>query len=412
MLKSLNLQGAFKSSISSFMISLYRNAFGGLSRQVWLLALVMFINRSGGMVIAFLTLYLTLKLGFSITSAGFVMVVFGIGSICGTFMGGKLTDKIGYFPVQLWSLLLGGIMFLLISQTQNYYTICTLVFLLSAFGEAYRPANTASIADFSTPQTFTRSVSLIRLAINLGWSIGPAIGGFLASREYKLLFWADGLTNIGAAVLVFLFLRGTRRQKTDNQVVTPKTNPKDSPYKDQKYLVFLVLTTLYAVAFFQLFTIGPLFYKQVCKLTEIQIGYILGLNGLLVALVEMILIYKIEGKFQKLSLISFGVSLVVVNYAIFLFTNNYAWLIVGIVFATLSEIFAMPFMNSFAIERSKPHNRGQYSALHSMTWSVAQISAPLIGTQTIAHFGFDALWYVLGSFGIISAVGFRWLEGK
>ena len=412
MLKSLNLRGAFKSSIPSFMISLYRNAFGGLSRQVWLLALVMFINRSGGMVIAFLTLYLTLKLGFSITSAGFVMVVFGIGSICGTFMGGKLTDKIGYFPVQLWSLLLGGIMFLLISQTQNYYTICTLVFLLSAFGEAYRPANTASIADFSTPQTFTRSVSLIRLAINLGWSIGPAIGGFLASREYKLLFWADGLTNIGAAVLVFLFLRGTRRQKTDNQVVTPKTNPKDSPYKDQKYLVFLVLTTLYAVAFFQLFTIGPLFYKQVCKLTEIQIGYILGLNGLLVALVEMILIYKIEGKFQKLSLISFGVSLVVVNYAIFLFTNNYAWLIVGIVFATLSEIFAMPFMNSFAIERSKPHNRGQYSALHSMTWSVAQISAPLIGTQTIAHFGFDALWYVLGSFGIISAVGFRWLEGK
>ena len=412
MLKSLNLRGAFKSSISSFMISLYRNAFGGLSRQVWLLALVMFINRSGGMVIAFLTLYLTLKLGFSITAAGFVMVVFGIGSICGTFMGGKLTDKIGYFPVQLWSLLLGGIMFLLISQTQNYYTICTLVFLLSAFGEAYRPANTASIADFSTPQTFTRSVSLIRLAINLGWSIGPAIGGFLASREYKLLFWADGLTNIGAAVLVFLFLRGTRRQKTDNQVVTPKTNPKDSPYKDQKYLVFLVLTTLYAVAFFQLFTIGPLFYKQVCKLTEIQIGYILGLNGLLVALVEMILIYKIEGKFQKLSLISFGVSLVVVNYAIFLFTNNYAWLIVGIVFATLSEIFAMPFMNSFAIERSKPHNRGQYSALHSMTWSVAQISAPLIGTQTIAHFGFDALWYVLGSFGIISAVGFKWLEGK
>ena len=412
MLKSLNLRGAFKSSIPSFMISLYRNAFGGLSRQVWLLALVMFINRSGGMVIAFLTLYLTLKLGFSITAAGFVMVVFGIGSICGTFMGGKLTDKIGYFPVQLWSLLLGGIMFLLISQTQNYYTICTLVFLLSAFGEAYRPANTASIADFSTPQTFTRSVSLIRLAINLGWSIGPAIGGFLASREYKLLFWADGLTNIGAAVLVFLFLRGTRRQKTDNQVVTPKTNPKDSPYKDQKYLVFLVLTTLYAVAFFQLFTIGPLFYKQVCKLTEIQIGYILGLNGLLVALVEMILIYKIEGKFQKLSLISFGVSLVVVNYAIFLFTNNYAWLIVGIVFATLSEIFAMPFMNSFAIERSKPHNRGQYSALHSMTWSVAQISAPLIGTQTIAHFGFDALWYVLGSFGIISAVGFRWLEGK
>ena len=392
------------------MISLYRNAFGGLSRQVWLLALVMLINRSGGMVIAFLSLYLTQKLGFSVVDAGFVMVIFGIGSICGTFIGGKLTDLIGYFPVQLWSLFLGGIMFLLISQTENYYVICILIFLLSTFGEAYRPANTASIADFSTPETFTRSVSLIRLAINIGWSIGPAIGGFLATRDYKLLFWADGLTNIGAAVLVLTFLRGTRKQKSDSQVIKPEIDLKDSPYRDRKYLIFLLLTTLYAIAFFQLFTIGPLFYKQACNLSEIQIGYILGLNGLLVAFIEMVLIYKIEGKFQKLSLISFGVSLVVVNYVIFLFTHNYAWLIVGIVFATFSEIFAMPFMNAFSIERSKSHNRGQYSALHSMTWSVAQISAPLIGTQTIAHLGFDALWYILGSFGIISAVGFKVLK--
>jgi predicted MFS family arabinose efflux permease len=392
------------------MISLYRNAFGGLSRQVWLLALVMLINRSGGMVIAFLSLYLTQKLGFSITEAGFVMVLFGVGSICGTLSGGKLTDKIGYFPVQLWSLLLGGIMFILLSQVQNYYLFCVLVFLLSSFGEAYRPANTASIAAYSTPETFTRSVSLIRLAINLGWSVGPAIGGFLASRDYHLLFWADGLTNIGAALLVLSFLRGTRIQKTDNQIVKPKINPKDSAYRDKKYLVFLVLTTLYAIAFFQLFTIAPLFYKQVCQLSEIQIGYILGLNGLIVAFVEMILVYKIEGKFEKLSLISFGVSLVVINYVIFLFMHNYAWLIVGVIVASLSEIFAMPFMNAFSIERSKSHNRGQYSALHSMTWSVAQISAPLIGTQTIALLGFDTLWYILGSFGVISAVGFSLLK--
>lgn len=394
------------------MLSLYRGAFGGLSRQVWLLALVMLINRSGGMVIAFLTIYLTQKLNFSIIEAGFVMVIYGIGSIFGTFTGGKLTDKIGYYPVQLWSLFLGGIMFLMLVHVENYYLFCGLAFFLSALGEAYRPANTASIADFSTPATFTRSVSLIRLAINIGWSIGPAIGGFLASRDYHLLFWVDGFTNIGAAILVFSFLRGTRRQKTDKQAAKIIKDMNDSAYRDRKYLFFLVLTTLYAMAFFQLFTIGPLFYKQICQLSEIQIGYILGLNGLIVAFVEMVLVYKIEGRFQKLSLICFGVSLVVVNYVIFLFTHNYTWLIVGVIFASFSEIFAMPFMNAFSIERSKPHNRGQYSALHSMTWSVAQISAPLVGTQTITYLGFDALWYILGSFGVISAVGFYWLNKR
>lgn len=392
-------------------ISMYRNAFGGLSRQVWLLAIVMFINRSGTMVIAFLTVYLTQKLHFSVQEAGLVMTMFGVGSIFGTWMGGKLTDKIGYYPVQFWSLFLGGIMFLIMVQTQNFYLLCFDAFLLSSFGEAYRPANSASIADFSTPETFTRSVSLIRLAINVGWSIGPAIGGFLAARDYKLLFWADGITNIGAGLLVWAFLRSTRKKKETvvSEVIIDK---KDSALRDRTYMIFILLASLYAIAFSQLFTIGPLFFKQACKLSEVQIGYLLGLNGLVVALFEMIFIYKIEGKFRRLSLISLGAFLVVPNYVIFLLTHNYIWLIVGIIFATFSEMFAMPFMNAFSIERAKPHNRGQYSALYAMSWSVAQISAPLIGTQTIALFGFDALWYILGSLGLIATFGFGALRNK
>lgn len=393
------------------MISLLRNAFGGLSRQVWLLAIVMFINRSGTMVIAFLTVYLTQKLHFSVQEAGVVMTMFGVGSIFGTWMGGKLTDKIGYYPVQFWSLFLGGIMFIVMVQAQNFYILCIYAFLLSSFGEAYRPANSASIADFSTPETFTRSLSLIRLAINLGWSIGPAIGGFLAVRDYKLLFWVDGFTNIGAGIFVWAFLRSTRRkkQKVISEVVIDK---KDSALRDRPYMLFILLASFYAIAFSQLFTIGPYFYKEACNLSEIQIGGLLGLNGFVVVVFEMIFIYKIEGKFKRLSLISFGAFLVIPNYVIFLLTHNYHWLIIGIVFATLSEMFAMPFMNAFSIERAKPHNRGQYSALYAMSWSIAQISAPLIGTQTIALFGFDALWYILGSLGLVATLGFGALRNK
>lgn len=393
------------------MVSLFRNAFGGLSRQVWLLAIVMFINRSGTMVNVFLTVYLTEKLHFSVQEAGLVVTMFGVGAIFGTWMGGKITDKIGYYPVQFWSLFLGGIMFLVMLQAQNFYVLCFYAFLLSSFGEAYRPANSASIADFSTPETFTRSLSLIRLAINLGWSIGPAIGGFLAAKDYKLLFWADGFTNIGAGLLVWAFLRSTKkkREAVINEVVIDK---KDSALRDRPYIVFILLASLYAIAFSQLFTIGPYFYKEACNLSEIQIGFLLGLNGLVVVLFEMIFIYKIEGRFRRLSLISFGAFLVVPNYIIFLITHNYIWLIAGIIFATFSEMFAMPFMNALSIERAKPHNRGQYSALYAMSWSIAQVSAPLIGTQTIAAFGFDTLWYILGSFGLIATFGFGALRNK
>jgi MFS family permease len=394
------------------MLQLLRNAYGGLSRRIWLLGLVMLINRSGGMVISFYTVYLTQKLHFGITQTGIVMGVFGVGSILGAWLGGRLTDKIGYYPVQFWSLLLGGIMFIIVGQISTFYLLCFCTFFLSTFGEAYRPANTASIAHFSTPETFTRSVSLIRLAINLGFSIGPAIGGFLASRNYELLFWADGLTNIAAAGMVWLFLREKTIQQVDNQVVKEKINPKDSPRHDRIYLAFLFYATLYAMAFFQLFTVVPLFYKTVCKLSEIEIGLLLGLNGLLVAVFEMILIYKIEGRWKKLNFIAFGMILVSFSYLIFLFFHSYWWLVLGIVIASFSEMLAMPFMSSFAVERSKQHNRGQYSALYQMTWSVAQISAPLIGTQMIAQFGFNSLWYFLGGIGLVAGLGIKNLERK
>ena len=85
-------------------IGLYRASFGGLPREIWSLSAVMLINRSGTMVIPFLTIYLTQTLGFSLVQAGYVMSFFGAGSLVGTILGGRLTDRIGQYPVQMGSL--------------------------------------------------------------------------------------------------------------------------------------------------------------------------------------------------------------------------------------------------------------------------------------------------------------------
>jgi predicted MFS family arabinose efflux permease len=391
------------------MKKLLHQTFGGLSKEIWFLSLVMLINRSGTMVIAFMSVYLSQELGFSIPQTGVIMVAYGLGSLTGTWLGGKLSDIFGSFPVQFFSQLLGGIMFLVVSQTENYVFLIITSFLLSTLGEAYRPANTSAIAEFSNPGNFTRSVSLVRLAINLGWALGPALGGLLASVNYKWLFYVDGITNIFAAGLVFVFLRKPIKNKIKNRSHEIKNV---SVFKDKVFVWFIVFVTFYAIAFFQIFTIGPLFFKRDCGFSEKEIGILIGINGLLVVMIEMILISKIDGKFPKLKLISFGTFLLIINFIIFVFSHNYWILMIALVFATFSEIFAMPYMNTFSLERANEHNRGAYSSWYSMAWAIATVSSPLMSTQIIDRLGFSYLWGLLGIFSIISMAGFIWIHKK
>lgn len=190
-------------------LQLYRNAYSGLSKEIWWLALVMFINRSGTMVIPFLTVYLTSK-GYSLAQAGYVMAAFGCGAILGGYLGGRVTDRFGHYYVQVFSLLLNGIFFIILAQMQTLLQFAICIFLLSTLGESFRPANSAAIAAYSNEINRTRCYSLNRLAINLGWAIGPAVGGFLASIRYSLLFWVDGLTCIFASLLLYFLFSAQR----------------------------------------------------------------------------------------------------------------------------------------------------------------------------------------------------------
>jgi predicted MFS family arabinose efflux permease len=184
---------------------LYKNAYSGIPRPVWWLALVMFVNRCGTMVIPFMTVYLTTR-GFSLAQAGYVMAAFGTGSIVGSYLGGKLTDRLGSYRVQIFSLLLNGVLFIVLGQMRTLTQFAVCIFVLSSVGEAFRPANSVAIANYSDDFNRIRCYALNRLAINLGWSIGPAVGGILASVNYNLLFWTDGLTCIAASMVLLFFM--------------------------------------------------------------------------------------------------------------------------------------------------------------------------------------------------------------
>ncbi|MBK8702462.1 MAG: MFS transporter [Saprospiraceae bacterium] len=254
-------------------IRLYRNSFAGLSRDIWLLAAVTLLNRAGTMVIPFMTVFLTYQKDFTLQQAGWVMTSFGLGSVLGSYTGGWLSDRYNFSKVQFWTLLLSGIMFIVLQTVDGVWHMCIAVFVLSAIADAFRPANMAAVATYSTPETRTRSLSLNRQAVNLGFAIGPAVGGWLAATKgYNWLFWVDGLTCIAAAFLLRILLTPKARQAELEKPAAQNTAVLISAYRDWHYLAFMVITMFSAIAFMQLFYTYPVFLKSEYHFIEVYIG--------------------------------------------------------------------------------------------------------------------------------------------
>jgi predicted MFS family arabinose efflux permease len=392
--------------------TLYKNAYSGLSPSTWLLSTVMLINRSGTMVLPFMTIYLTSPaMGYSVGKAGVVMSLFGLGAVTGSYVGGKLTDRFGFYPVMLITLLGGGILFMVVGQLKSYPLICIFTFLLSFVNDAFRPANSTAIVSYSKDENRTRSYGLHRLAVNLGWAVGNTMGGFLAAINYELLFWVDGCTNIFAALLLWYFLRPSRAQKVVAKKEEAPADPRHSAYRDRLYLWFILLTILFATNFFQvMFYVNP-YYKIVHHFPEQIIGVIGALNGIMIAVFEMVLVYKLEGRHSSLYYIVRGVILVGCSYLLLnIFHVNYVVAFTMTFVWTIGEMLAMPFMNTFWTSRSAAHNRGQYAALYSIAWSVAQTAGPLVGGLIVDHFSWSSLWWISAVTCFVTALGFVWLN--
>jgi predicted MFS family arabinose efflux permease len=391
-------------------LRLYRRAYTGLSPSVWLLAGVMLINRIGTMVLPYLTLYMTERLHYSVTQAGIVMAVFGSGAFIGTFLGGRLTDRFGFYYIQLLSLLFGGLALIGLQFVTNFYALCVSVFLFTLLGDSFRPANQAALTYYATPETRTRSFSLNRLAINLGWTIGASLGGFLAQLDFRLLFWADGLTCLLAALVLLLRLPVPPQQVYSIDRPDNAQQPQLSPYRDRTYLFFATLATLYFMGFMQFFSIVTLYFQDVLHLTKTHIGALMSLNGLIIVLIEVALVYSLEQRIRnRLSLAAIGSLLLGVAYLLMTQTQLAGVALWTVLVITASEMLAMPFMLAFAANRGSAQNRGQYLALYSMGSAVAQTLTPALGTQVVAHFGFTANWLLLAGLSGLAAAGFWWL---
>nr|MCU0389256.1 MFS transporter [Chitinophagaceae bacterium] len=303
---------------------------------------------------------------------------------------------------------------MLYGQVKDFGILCILTVLLSLVADAMRPANHAAIASYSSSANLTRSYTLNRLAINLGWSVGGGLGGILAAIDYQLLFWVEGGTFILAGLLIWILLPWTEQSAKKFSLKSNRPPGVIQPWQDKVFLKFITFATLFTTAFFLVFRLVPVFWRSEWSIGERGIGLLLGLNGIIIAVMEMVLVRRWEQRGNNLRYIVAGCIACSIGYLLLMlpWATGMVLALIFMVAITMGEMLAFPFISSFIMLRSTEHNRGAYATANTLSWSVAQIIGPSGGGWIAEQFGFFWLWGVLIVLCLITGLGFYSMAPK
>ena len=423
-------------SVISKILQTYRTAYAGLPREVWLISAALLINRFGTMVLPFLMLYLTRELEFGETSAGSLLSVYGFGAIIGTYFGGRLTDRVGAIRLQIL-LLFGSVpMFLALPFCSSWTSIAACLFALSVFSEGVRPANSTAVAQMAPEGLQTRAFALQRMALNLGFSFGPVIGGLLTTISFFWLFVVDAGTTFLCAVALILFFGFGRNLPTftplEEEAVssiapvskgivepTEEASPFDSPWRDRRYLSFLGLLLIGSIIFFQFQSTYPLYLQDHYGLSELGIGLIFSVNTLVIILFEMVLVEYVR-RWRLLVLVGWGCFFSCLGFGILPYGDTVLFCVFSMLLLSLGEMLSMPLSSGWVAQRSRNSDQGWYMGLYSMNYSVAFLIAPALGGAiyeidsfqlfSIDWSGPELIWNTSILVGILVLLGFCWLD--
>jgi MFS family permease len=368
---------------------------GSLPREIWVLFATTLINRAGTMALPFLVLYLTKNLGVSAGDAGLVLAFYGVGALVTSPVAGHLCDRVGAVRIMTLSLVASGALLLLFPLAHSYGLILALALAWAVISEAFRPASLAIITDLVAPEQRKSAFALSRLAVNIGMSIGPAAGGFIAVASFHALFYIDGATSILAGLMMAAAFgaRGTPGKRGGAAPATATGLPlgETSVLKDRRLLYFLVALIPVEIVFFQTQAAMPLFLVRDLGLSEATYGILFAINTVMVILIEVPLNSAMSDWPHRRAL-ALGALLCGVGFGALAVATNVAGVAVTIVVWSFGEMVLLPGASAYVADIAPAERRGVYMGFFQMTFSLAFAVGPWVGTLVMERWGAPSLW--------------------
>jgi MFS family permease len=376
-----------------------------MPREVWILFTATLVNKAGSMVLAFLVLYLTRSLGFSVGVAGTVLLLYGAGALVAAPISGVLSDRFGPIRIMRGSLLLSGVILLVFPAAKSLGLVVVLTLVLSILAEAFRPANLTIFGDLVQPEQRKAAFAVNRLAINLGMSVGPAAGGFLATISFRSLFLVNGLTSLAAGAILAAASFPRHRHAADTRELEAAVSPFLHPsrgYRDRRLIFFLAGVFPVAVVLFQHLSSMSVFLVNDLHFSAATYGLLFSLNCLLIVFLEVPLNIATSHWPHRRTL-ALGALLFGIGFGALALAWDVWSIAATVVIWTFGEMFFFPGMAAYLTDIAPASRRGEYMGLSQMVMGLAFMIGPWGGMLILGRFGGKTLWGTMFLLGLGAA---------
>lgn len=383
-------------------------------RAFWIFCVIVFIDRLGGaLLFPFYALYLTQKFGISMTEVGGLFALFSVSGFVGSGLGGALTDRLGRRGVLIFSLIMSSLSALVMGVVNSLAAFALLSVVVGVLGSVGGPAHDAVVADLLPPEKRAEGYGIIRVVFNMSVVIGPAIGGFLASRSYLALFIADAVISLIAALIVQLSLPETKpapHPDAQPETVAQTFGGYGRVFRDSLFMAFVFVTFLEVIVYMNMNTTLGVYLRDVHSVPLVKYGWIISLNAIMVVLFQFGITRALRNQ-KPMLMMAAGTALYAIGFAMYGFVNTYLMFLLAMVVITIGEMVVSPFSQALVAQFAPEEMRGRYMAVFGLSWGAGFAVGPALAGLVLDNLNPSWLWYACGVVGTISALGFMLLNG-
>ena len=396
------------------MFTKFKRSYNEYPGTFKVLVLATFIDRMGFfLMFPFFALYMTAHFSVGMIEVGILFSIFSAGNIIGGIMGGALADKYGRRIMILIGLIASGVSSIfmgIVNDLNVFYILAAFMGLIGNFGG---PARQAMVADLLPPEKQAEGFGILRVAVNLSATVGPILGGFIATQSYLFLFIADAISSLITGIIVYFVIPETKPEKKEGEVeetVVKSVIGYKEVLKDWRYMLFLSVSAITVIVYMQMNATLSVFLRDIHGFPTQYFGFLLSMNALMVVVFQLWITKKLS-KYSPMKMMAVGTLFYMVGFSMYGFVSESYLFFIAMALITIGEMIEMPIGQTAAAFFAPEDKRGRYMAMFGFHWAIPNLFGILLAGLIIESIGPNWVWYFAGILSLVAAIGFWLLHG-